>query len=258
MWRTRACRFLITLSLLFTGMSEAATAENADLTAGDLVQKARQSLSGSAQDNRQEAERLLRAALAVPGQKAASYGDISVMLGLFLLGERDAAAEIRALAEDALQLYSEAAPAVDDNRTATALELLAAATEHENAAEAAALRTRSSALRAELIQTLQDEDEEETAPLRIGAEVSAPRLLQHSEPKYSEEARLAKRQGTVLLSVVVNTSGRVRKVRLVRSVGFGLDEQALAAVSAWQFEPATRLGEPVSVFANVELNFRLL
>lgn len=93
---------------------------------------------------------------------------------------------------------------------------------------------------------------------RIGGGVSAPVPILKVEPEYSEEARKAKFQGTVLLAIVVDEDGRTRNIRVVRSLGMGLDEKAIEAVSKWRFRPGYKDGKPVPVQANVEVNFRLL
>jgi len=94
--------------------------------------------------------------------------------------------------------------------------------------------------------------------LRVGNGVSAPVLLRKTEPEYSEEARAAKYQGTVLLRVVISPEGQATQLTLIKGLGFGLDEKAAEAVSAWQFKPGQRDGSPVSVEASIEVNFRLL
>ena len=93
---------------------------------------------------------------------------------------------------------------------------------------------------------------------RIGGGVSAPVPIFKVEPEYSEEARKAKFQGTVLLSIVVDETGKTRDIKVLRSLGLGLDEKAIEAVMKWRFRPAYREGKPVAVAANVEVNFRLL
>jgi len=92
---------------------------------------------------------------------------------------------------------------------------------------------------------------------RVGGGVSAPRTLYAPDPEYSEEARKAKFQGTVVLWMVVGPDGRPRDIRIARSVGMGLDEKALEAVRTWRFEPARKDGQPVAVQINVEVSFRL-
>ncbi|MBZ2180938.1 MAG: energy transducer TonB [Acidobacteriota bacterium] len=93
---------------------------------------------------------------------------------------------------------------------------------------------------------------------RIGGGVSAPALLSKVEPEYSEEARKAKFQGTVVLYVVVDEKGQPQQLRVVRPLGLGLDEKAIEAVQKWRFRPGFKDGRPVPVAATVEVNFRLL
>lgn len=93
---------------------------------------------------------------------------------------------------------------------------------------------------------------------RIGGGVSAPVPIFKVEPEYSEEARKAKFQGTVLLAIVVDETGKVTNVRVIRPLGMGLDEKAIEAVTKWRFRPGYKDGKAVPVMANVEVNFRLL
>lgn len=88
-------------------------------------------------------------------------------------------------------------------------------------------------------------------------EVSAPRRISGIEPEFSEDARVAKYQGTMTLSLVVDPSGTAKNVAIVDPLGVGLDEKAVEAVRAWKFEPATKDGEPVAVSIMVEVNFHL-
>jgi protein TonB len=92
---------------------------------------------------------------------------------------------------------------------------------------------------------------------RVGGGVSAPRALYTPDPDYSEEARKAKYQGTVVLWMIVDSSGHPRDVKVARSLGMGLDQKAIEAVRKWKFEPAMKDGKPVAVQINVEVNFRL-
>ncbi|MGZ4820828.1 MAG: energy transducer TonB [Terriglobales bacterium] len=94
-------------------------------------------------------------------------------------------------------------------------------------------------------------------PYRVGGGVSAPRVLYQPDPEYSEEARKAKYQGTVVLWVVVGPDGRPRDIKVQRTLGMGLDEKAIEAVRTWKFEPARKDGQPVAVQINIEVNFRL-
>ena len=91
----------------------------------------------------------------------------------------------------------------------------------------------------------------------VGGGVSAPIPIYKPEPAYSEEARKAKYQGTVVLWITVDTAGGVTDCRVVKPLGLGLDEKAVETVRTWKFKPALRSGTPVPVRVMVEVSFRL-
>jgi TonB family protein len=93
---------------------------------------------------------------------------------------------------------------------------------------------------------------------RIGGGVSQPVPIYRPDPDYSEEARKAKYQGTVILAIVVDEKGNPRDVRVVKPLGLGLDQKAIEAVEKWRFRPGMKDGHPVKVMAQIEVNFRLL
>ncbi|MGP0072962.1 MAG: energy transducer TonB [Bryobacteraceae bacterium] len=88
--------------------------------------------------------------------------------------------------------------------------------------------------------------------------VTPPELLYKVEPEFSEEARKAKHQGVVVLTIEVDPNGTVRNVRVRQSLGLGLDEKAMEAVSRWRFRPGILNGRPVTTEAVVQVNFQLL
>jgi TonB family protein len=88
--------------------------------------------------------------------------------------------------------------------------------------------------------------------------VTPPRVLSKTEPEYSEEARDAKIEGALLLSVVVGTDGLAHDISVVRGLGAGLEEKAVEAVEKWHFRPGELNGEAVPVQAQIEINFRLM
>jgi protein TonB len=90
-----------------------------------------------------------------------------------------------------------------------------------------------------------------------GNGVSAPIPIFSPEPAYSEEARKAKFGGVVTLWLVVDAQGKVRNVKIAKSLGMGLDEEARKTVSTWKFKPGMRQGVPVPVRVQVEVSFRL-
>ncbi len=93
---------------------------------------------------------------------------------------------------------------------------------------------------------------------KIGGGVSQPKLGSKVEPEYSEEARKAKWQGTVVLSLVVDDKGHPQQIKVAKSLGLGLDQKAIEAVEKWRFEPGKKDGKAVAVYATIEVNFRLL
>jgi TonB family protein len=92
---------------------------------------------------------------------------------------------------------------------------------------------------------------------QVGGEVSAPTLLSKVEPEYSEKARRAKLQGSVVLHLEIDENGEPKKLRVVRALGLGLDEKAIEAVSKWRFRPGYKAGKPVPTAATLEVRFRL-
>jgi TonB family protein len=88
--------------------------------------------------------------------------------------------------------------------------------------------------------------------------ISPPRAILHNDPQFSDEARKAKYQGTMVLWLIVDPNGQPKDIQIITPLGLGLDEKAVDAVSQWKFEPARRDdGDPVAVQINVEVSFRL-
>ena len=91
-----------------------------------------------------------------------------------------------------------------------------------------------------------------------GHPIVPPKLIYKIEPEFSEEARKAKYQGTVVLSIEVDTSGKPARLAVVSGLGLGLNEKAMEAVAQWRFRPAFRDGKPIPTSARIEVNFRLM
>ncbi len=92
---------------------------------------------------------------------------------------------------------------------------------------------------------------------RMGSGASPPRAIYSPEPEFSEEARKAKYQGVCTLGVIVDADGHPTNIRVLSSLGMGLDEKAIAAVKTWRFEPAMKDGRPVRFEIAVEVDFHL-
>lgn len=89
--------------------------------------------------------------------------------------------------------------------------------------------------------------------------VGTPVCYYQPDPQYSEEARKAKYQGTVLLQGVVTQEGRFTNLSVAKGLGMGLDENAIAAVKTWKCKPASGpSGKPVPVYITIEVGFHLL
>lgn len=93
---------------------------------------------------------------------------------------------------------------------------------------------------------------------RAGGTVSSPRLIKEVKPRYTNEALLNRIQGTVVLEAVVTSDGCTSQIRVVRSLdAVGLDQEAVAAVAQWRFDPG-RLGTvPVDVLVTIVLDFTI-
>ncbi|MEK6335428.1 MAG: energy transducer TonB, partial [Acidobacteriota bacterium] len=83
------------------------------------------------------------------------------------------------------------------------------------------------------------------------------RVLFKPEPQYTEEARRNQITGTVILRVVFSRSGEVTNIRPLQSLSGGLTERAISAARLIRFVPATRNGQPVATYMQLEYNFNL-
>jgi len=90
--------------------------------------------------------------------------------------------------------------------------------------------------------------------------IKSPRPVKMVKPTYTPEAMRARVEGVVGLSAVVQADGTVTEIKVVRSLDtqYGLDEQAIAALKQWEFEPGTtKEGKAVAVRVSVQLEFNL-
>jgi TonB family protein len=92
----------------------------------------------------------------------------------------------------------------------------------------------------------------------VGNGVKAPVVLFQPLPAYTEEARKARAEGIVVIQAVIRRDGTVDSIKVLRGLGYGLDESAIHTIAdKWRFRPGTRNGEAVDVQANIEVSFRL-
>jgi len=99
--------------------------------------------------------------------------------------------------------------------------------------------------------------EKQDGAYKIGNGVMPPKVLSKVDPDYTQEDKDAKIQGTVILRMVITAEGLANNITVVRSLSAGLDEKAIEAIQKWTFQPGTKDGAAVPVWATVEMNFRL-
>jgi protein TonB len=93
---------------------------------------------------------------------------------------------------------------------------------------------------------------------RVGPRAVPPHVIPPmSEPDYTDEARQAHIQGTIVLDVTIRADGTGKVNKVERGLGYGLDEKAIETFEKWRFEPGTLDGKPVAVQLQVTMNFHL-
>lgn len=92
----------------------------------------------------------------------------------------------------------------------------------------------------------------------ISSEVTTrARILKKPEPSYTESARNAQVEGTVVLRAILAADGQVKNILVLGRLPHGLTERAIEAARKIKFQPAVKDGRPVSVFVQIEYNFNL-
>lgn len=94
-------------------------------------------------------------------------------------------------------------------------------------------------------------------PYPVGGDVKAPVPIVHVNPVYPEEARAEHVSGMVVLETVIDHTGAVRDIKVLKALPRGLTEAAVDAVKQWVFKPGTINGEAVDVIFNLTINFKL-
>jgi TonB family protein len=101
-------------------------------------------------------------------------------------------------------------------------------------------------------------------PVQSGEQVYDPKevdtravILSKPEPDYTDEARQKDFSGTVLLEIILSSSGKVTEIKVLDKLPYGLTESAIKAVRQIKFKPATKDGRPVSQRIKAEYHFNL-
>jgi TonB family protein len=101
----------------------------------------------------------------------------------------------------------------------------------------------------------------------LGDGVSPPRLVYAPDPEFTDEALRKKLGGTVVVSLILDATGKPQDVRVTRSLAegvskklrraaLGLDKSAAKSVQEYRFEPAKYADKPVPFETTVEVNYR--
>lgn len=92
--------------------------------------------------------------------------------------------------------------------------------------------------------------------VRVGGDVKPPVKTKNVPPVYPAFARQNKIQGVVMLEVTVGTDGKVKDIKVLRSIK-ELDDAAIQAVRGWEFKPTVLNGQAVQVITTVPVVFTL-
>src|SRR5262249_28149516 len=84
-----------------------------------------------------------------------------------------------------------------------------------------------------------------------------PRLVHRVWPRYPEQERQSRTQGTVVTSATIDKEGVPRGLRIVSSVSSSLDQATMDALQSWRYEPATCANQPVAIDIVVTTIFTL-
>ncbi|HZV58762.1 MAG TPA: energy transducer TonB [Candidatus Eremiobacteraceae bacterium] len=93
---------------------------------------------------------------------------------------------------------------------------------------------------------------------RAGTDTTAmPSCYNRPEPGYSDAAREARFQGTLLLEATIRSDGNISDIKVLRGAPFGLNDQARKTVAGWKCKPALLNGTPIATRVPIEIMFRL-
>ncbi len=111
------------------------------------------------------------------------------------------------------------------------------------------------------LQTEQDTtgtpDEDENRVYHVTSEMTPPVLLQRVMPEYPRFDSRIKREGRVIILIVIEKDGTVQEARVLRTVSSRIDQAAIEAVKKWRYRPALLSGTPIRVTQVVGLDFEV-
>lgn len=94
-------------------------------------------------------------------------------------------------------------------------------------------------------------------PIRFTVGMTRPEPVHQVQPRYTELARRAGVQGTVIVEAIIDEQGNVDNVRVLRGLPMGLDREAVTAVQQWKFRPALLGSKPVKIYFTLTVNFTI-
>lgn len=97
----------------------------------------------------------------------------------------------------------------------------------------------------------------ETRKFHVGGPITEPVVIHKVNPTYPEEARKNKIQGSVVVETEVSEEGLIESIKILKATDPIFEQPAIDALEQWRFKPATLEGEPVAVYFNLTVNFRL-
>jgi len=101
-----------------------------------------------------------------------------------------------------------------------------------------------------------EEIEKEASGWEPRINVEMPVLLSRPNPPFTETARKERVKGTIVLECTVRKDGKADNFKVLKSLGYGLDESALHTVAEkWSFKPATSYGQPIDYPIQIEITF---
>jgi TonB family protein len=213
---------------------------------------------------RAEAESLLVQATAIWEKKQSRSPDYAEALDLLVMtinptfakNKEVLDARVEPLARKALELRQQDNEAKSAD-LALALELEALVLEELGRIDDSRdPKSKARALRDQIIIAMQLPEDGARPPDHLGNPgIRPPLLISRAEPERTFAARVLQLQPEVMAEIVIGSSGVVTHVEMYKPAGFGLDENAAAAIMKWRFKAAERDGMPIPVEGNLKMRF---
>jgi TonB family protein len=102
-----------------------------------------------------------------------------------------------------------------------------------------------------------DGQNSQPAKIQVKSDVMSGQRISGDNPKYPEEARAKKIQGTVVLGVIIGKDGTVENIRVQKTPAESLAKSAMEAVRTWRYRPYLLNGDPIEVETTVNVTYNL-